>query len=80
MTAARTYTRWEDEVWSARRSHARAWDLYLAALAEFEEVQAALAERLLAGEEPTPEERLRDSTARQTLDNTRTLVWSFPLV
>ena len=73
MTDPRTYTGGRE---GAR--HARA--LYVAALAEFEEVQGELAARLLAGEDTTPEDELRHATARQNLDNARTLIWSLPLM
>jgi hypothetical protein len=76
----RTYSGREEIAWEARNRHARALAMYVVALAEFEEAQADLAARLLAGEDTTPEQELRDSTARQNLDNARTLVWSFPLV
>ena len=78
MTVARTFARTQTSREVAAWRHSRALALYEAALAEYADAQTALSERLLAGEFTTPEEALREETARQKLENARTLVWAFP--
>ena len=53
--------------------------VYQKALGEFDEVQDALAARILAGQDTTPEQALRDDAARLKLENARALLWALPL-
>jgi hypothetical protein len=46
---------------------------------EFDEAQDALAARILAGEDTTPEQALRDDAARLKLENAGALLWALPL-
>ena len=81
VTGKKTYTGGGEQAEPARRpmDRERALALYKKALAEFDEVLTARAARILAGEETTPEQAVRDDAARQNLENARALLRSLPL-